>query len=117
MNVVEQSQQKQRELEEKALMLDDMPHLEVAYTNRETNSTCDPKREESDGIQQGNTTLKNNDLVEDLSDDLELFALDLVRNDSFIVQTNHYNEGALVSKGLIYMSQSFYLAKNFGRYV
>lgn len=96
-------------------MLDDMTHLEVAYTNRETNSTCDPKREESDGIQQGKTTLKNNDLVEDLSDDLELFALDFVRNDSFIVQTNHYNEGALVSKGLIYMSQSFYLAKNFGR--
>lgn len=86
LNVVERSQQKQRELEEKALMLDDMPHLEVAYTNRETNSTCDPKREESDGVQQRETTLKNNDLVEDLSDDLELLALDLVRNDSFIVQ-------------------------------
>lgn len=75
LNVVEQSQQKQRELEEKALMLDDMPHLEVAY------STGDPKTEESYGVQQGETTLKNNASVEDLSDDLELLALDLVRSD------------------------------------
>lgn len=81
MNVIEQSQQKQRELEAKALMLDDMPHLEEAYTNGVTNSTGDPKTEESDGVQQGETTLKNNFLVEDLSDDLELLALDLVRND------------------------------------
>lgn len=81
LNVVEQSQQKQRELEEKALMLDDMPRLEVAYSNGVTNSTGDPKTEESDGVQQGEATLKNNALVEDLSDDLELLALDLVRND------------------------------------
>lgn len=83
LNVVEQSQQKQRELEEKALMLDDMPHLDVAYSNGVTNSTGDPKTEESDGVQQGETTLKNNALVEDLSDDLELLALDLVRNDHY----------------------------------
>lgn len=83
LNVVEQSQQKQRELEEKALVLDDMPHLEVAYSNGVTNSTGDPKTEESDGVQQGETTLKNNALVEDLSDDLELLALDLVRNDHY----------------------------------
>lgn len=62
-------------------MLDDMPHLEVAYSNGVTNSTGDPKTEESDGVQQGETTFKNNALVEDLSDDLELLALDLVRND------------------------------------
>lgn len=78
---LEQSQQKQRELEAKALKLDDMPHLEVAYTNGVTNSTGDPKTEESDGVQQGETTLKNNFLVEDLSDDLELLALDLWSGD------------------------------------
>lgn len=82
LNVVEQSQQKQRELEEKALVLDDMPHLEVAYSNGVTNSTGDPKTEESDGVQQGETTLKNA-LVEDLADDLELLSLDLVRNDHY----------------------------------
>ena len=81
LNVIDQILQKKSELEEKALLLDDMPPLELAYTNGETNQTVDDKREESEEIEKGETTvLTQNPVMDDMSDDLELLSLDLVRN-------------------------------------
>ncbi|XP_062574009.1 uncharacterized protein LOC134235860 [Saccostrea cucullata] len=67
--------QKQRDLEEKTLTLDDMPPLEIAYVKEETNLTREEAPEEKKSAEKGETT------VEDLTDDLELLSLDLWTGD------------------------------------